>query len=531
MLQTYRVDLTPGGVPLILNVSQYDTKYREYKFLPYLDAAPVSRIEGAVITLEATKPDHFAVVYNCDYNADGSITYVLGQQLAAVPGRVWSKLVFRETTGGILGTAAIIWVVDEAGVKDDAIVSDSDLSMLEQVIEFSEHASEIVDQVSADAASATAAATSANASKETATAAASAAGASETNAAGSATAAAGSASAASTSATAAAGSATAAAGSATSASGSATAAAASAASVGATASDSEAWAVGQRDGVDVPSTDPTYHNNAKWYKDHAASVVDVEPRVTALEGDVADIETELDTKASNADLAEKADISSLTATQELMTSVEGDYSAHAYAVGDLVIVADTLYRVTDPMAVGDMFEPGANVVQTTLAGNFRDGCRTIATAITAEGVPTADTDSPAVMAANIADACDLRYAAGQAVEAVAMGSTSTAKNPGTPTATFAKAGRYVCILVDGGASSTDYNPGTLTMTSGGTATLLSNSHGNSTVDTSYTAFGTIATYLVDCTEDGATGRLSFPTTNHSRVARWRFLRIGEVASE
>lgn len=31
------------------------------------------------------------------------------------------------------------------------------------------------------------------------------------------------------------------------------------------AKDSEAWAVGQREGTDVPSTDPTYHNNAKYY--------------------------------------------------------------------------------------------------------------------------------------------------------------------------------------------------------------------------------------------------------------------------
>lgn len=524
MLQTYRVDLTPGGVPLILNISQYDETYREYKFIPYLDAAPVSRIEGAVVTLEATKPDNFAAVYNCTYNADGSITYVLGQQLAAVPGRVWSKLVFRATNGGILGTAAIIWVVEDAGVKDNAIVSDSDLSMLEQVIEFSEHASEIVEQVSADAASATAAATSANASKDTATAAA-------TTATGAATAASADAATASSAATTATGAATTATGAASTATTEANRAASIAGNIQAEAEDAEAWAVGQRDGVDVPSTDPAYHNNAKYYKDQAASVVDVEPRVTALEGDVADIETALDTKADTADLADKADISSVTATQELMTAVEGDYSAHAYAVGDLVIVSDTLYRVTNPIAVGDQFEPGANVTQTTLAENFRDGCRTIATAITAEGVPTAETASPTVMAANIAEVGTVQYAAGQEVEAVAMGSSSTSKTPGTPTVTFASAGRYVCILVDGGASGTDYSPGTLTMTAGGTASLISSSHGNSTADPEYKAFGTIATYLVDCTDDGATGRLSFPTTNHSRVARWRFLRIGEVASE
>lgn len=32
----------------------------------------------------------------------------------------------------------------------------------------------------------------------------------------------------------------------------------------------EAWAVGQRGGVDVPDTDPTYHNNAKWNAEQAA---------------------------------------------------------------------------------------------------------------------------------------------------------------------------------------------------------------------------------------------------------------------
>lgn len=38
------------------------------------------------------------------------------------------------------------------------------------------------------------------------------------------------------------------------------------------AEDAEAWAVGRRNGVDVPSTDPAYHNNAKYYKDQAQNI-------------------------------------------------------------------------------------------------------------------------------------------------------------------------------------------------------------------------------------------------------------------
>ena len=37
----------------------------------------------------------------------------------------------------------------------------------------------------------------------------------------------------------------------------------------ASALDSEAWAVGQRSGSDVPATDPTYENNSKYYADQA----------------------------------------------------------------------------------------------------------------------------------------------------------------------------------------------------------------------------------------------------------------------
>lgn len=39
---------------------------------------------------------------------------------------------------------------------------------------------------------------------------------------------------------------------------------------GASARNAEAWAVGKRNGTDVPSTDPTYHNNAKYYATDAA---------------------------------------------------------------------------------------------------------------------------------------------------------------------------------------------------------------------------------------------------------------------
>ena len=41
------------------------------------------------------------------------------------------------------------------------------------------------------------------------------------------------------------------------------------------ATDGEAWARGTRNGVPVPSTDPTYQNNAKYYCDNSAGGIDM----------------------------------------------------------------------------------------------------------------------------------------------------------------------------------------------------------------------------------------------------------------
>ena len=52
----------------------------------------------------------------------------------------------------------------------------------------------------------------------------------------------------------------------------------------------EAWAVGQRGGVDVESTDPTYHNNAKYY---AESISGVTEQVAQNTSDIGDLKEDL----------------------------------------------------------------------------------------------------------------------------------------------------------------------------------------------------------------------------------------------
>ena len=62
--------------------------------------------------------------------------------------------------------------------------------------------------------------------------------------------------------------------------------------------EAEAWAVGQRDGVDVPSTDPAYENNAKYYAEQAAQTAEeisgVTDQVAQNTSDISDLKEDLD---------------------------------------------------------------------------------------------------------------------------------------------------------------------------------------------------------------------------------------------
>ena len=63
--------------------------------------------------------------------------------------------------------------------------------------------------------------------------------------------------------------------------------------------DSEAWATGKRNGEDVPSTDPTYHNNARYYAGLGSDIIQ--------DNEVSDYTTWSSSKLTT-DLAAKADL-------------------------------------------------------------------------------------------------------------------------------------------------------------------------------------------------------------------------------
>lgn len=218
--QKLKVNLIPSGIAPRVNVSQYDYGSRTLEISLYNGTEPFMIPENANIFIQGTKKDGRGFQYEGLAYDDNVVTADITQQMTVFEDEVVTELVILVGEEQ-LATANFILNVEPAALRDDVVVSETDIPAIQNLPEAMAEVRAAVISTAADALAAS-------------------------------------------------GSATAAANSADSASGSATAASGSATAAGNSADDAEAWAVGKIDGVDVPSTDPRHNNNAKHYSDTAS---------------------------------------------------------------------------------------------------------------------------------------------------------------------------------------------------------------------------------------------------------------------
>ena len=149
----YKLDLTPGVVPLVIFVSQYDTKARVLRFtlvdktgatISYGDSDDVSA------AIRGTKPDGMGFDYAASVSIDDSgiatVTITLTEQMTAVAGRVPCEIYLYKGTPATtttpasndfeqLATANFILHVERAALDKDTLQSDSDIRQLIDVVD------------------------------------------------------------------------------------------------------------------------------------------------------------------------------------------------------------------------------------------------------------------------------------------------------------------------------------------------------------------------------------------------------------
>ena len=180
--QAYDLNLIPGGVPIIVNVSQADAGTRTLKFNVFnrneLYTIP-SDVKAEVV---GTKQDHHCFVNECSMSGSVVSVEVTGQ-MSAVQGDVTCKIRFiKDGTSNVLGSAIFILRVDTAALPEDADLSASDIPMIEEVLAIAPELKKAVIDVRTNAQNAAASEKNAKASETNAKTSEKNAKTSETNA-------------------------------------------------------------------------------------------------------------------------------------------------------------------------------------------------------------------------------------------------------------------------------------------------------------------------------------------------------------
>ena len=137
----YNLKMTPsqfGQNSIVVNCSQYDSLYRVIQFNLFNGNAEYSIPNGSVVTIRGTKKDLTGFEYECDYS-DNVVTFPIQQQITILPGKVPSELRI-VNNGEIIGSWNFVFLVEESPLKDDTIISETELPLLEEAIEASAQA-------------------------------------------------------------------------------------------------------------------------------------------------------------------------------------------------------------------------------------------------------------------------------------------------------------------------------------------------------------------------------------------------------
>lgn len=143
--QTFELDLIPQGVPPVVHVSQYDRG--QVWFIEVLEnGVPYEIPTGCAVTIQGSKPDNTAFQYACTYSGN-IVAAVLMQQMCAVVGDVSCEVrITANDAAQIIGSLNFIIEVEEGSIADDTIISETDISLIEQAIELAERVPEIIQE-------------------------------------------------------------------------------------------------------------------------------------------------------------------------------------------------------------------------------------------------------------------------------------------------------------------------------------------------------------------------------------------------
>lgn len=119
------LNITPGSMPPVLHVSEYDTGRNFIVALIDEDGKPYTIQTGADVEIVGTLNNKYGFTVEPDVVTDTFITFTVTEAMTAYAGKAWCKIKLIEPGSGArptIQTCAFILAVDRAGVEADTVI-------------------------------------------------------------------------------------------------------------------------------------------------------------------------------------------------------------------------------------------------------------------------------------------------------------------------------------------------------------------------------------------------------------------------
>ena len=127
------LDITPGGVPAIVKLSQYDKTIPQIHAILWNGSTTYTPPGGASASIQGTKPDKHGFAYDC--TIEGNVVIIpVTAQMTAIAGRVPCEVVIL-SGGGRKGSANFFLDVEPAALGSDVDVSETEIPAIVELAE------------------------------------------------------------------------------------------------------------------------------------------------------------------------------------------------------------------------------------------------------------------------------------------------------------------------------------------------------------------------------------------------------------
>ena len=134
IIQKYKLNLVPGGDPIIVRASQYDNLTRVITFALFKDKDIFVVPDGCKVYVLGTKEDKSGYFYECTVERN-YVAFYMRQQMTVLAGKHEAEIRIVDEENHLLNSANFIVDIEEAAFKDDTVISETEIPLLEEILE------------------------------------------------------------------------------------------------------------------------------------------------------------------------------------------------------------------------------------------------------------------------------------------------------------------------------------------------------------------------------------------------------------